>query len=380
MQEALRFRSLDAEPVKRADYTEQVRQLRPVTDAPRRGLSLTIRGLRKSFGDNEVLRGIDLHIPAGQSVAIVGRSGCGKSTLLRLIAGLETATAGTISLGEDARPEDVRVMFQEPRLLPWARVLSNVEVGLGRERHSPDAQARAERALGEVGLADKRTQWPAVLSGGQKQRVALARALVIEPPLLMFDEPLSNLDAKLRIDMRVEIRQLQRANRTTAVYVTHDQEEAFSISDRVAIMNAGRIMQFDTPETLYQRPANAFVARFVGFENLIPMKVVARDGESVRAEAAGGAKLTLSRERFGEIPDSFLFAARADGLNVTPGGGEGVPATTGLRTYLGRAYQSQCDTAAGPIVANGALSQPLEPGSAATLVPVPDQCCVLKAE
>ena len=118
MQEALRFRSLDTEPVKRAGYAEQVRQLRRVPEAPQRGLSLTIRGLRNSFGDNEVLRGIDLHIPAGQSVAIVGRSGCGKSTLLRLIAGLETATAGTVSLGEDARPEDVRVMFQEPRLLP----------------------------------------------------------------------------------------------------------------------------------------------------------------------------------------------------------------------------------------------------------------------
>ena len=144
MQEALRFLSPDAEPVGSTDFVEQARLLRRGSEASSRGLSLTIRGLRKSFGDNEVLRGIDLHIPAGQSVAIVGRSGCGKSTLLRLIAGLETITAGTISLGEDARPEDVRVMFQEPRLLPWARVLSNVEVGLGRERNSPDAQARAE--------------------------------------------------------------------------------------------------------------------------------------------------------------------------------------------------------------------------------------------
>ena len=142
MQEALRFLSPGAEPVDRAEIVEQARSLRRGSEAPSRGLSLTIRGLRKSFGDNEVLRGIDLHIPAGQSVAIVGRSGCGKSTLLRLIAGLETITAGTISLGEDARPEDIRVMFQEPRLLPWARVLSNVEVGLGRERNSPDAQAR----------------------------------------------------------------------------------------------------------------------------------------------------------------------------------------------------------------------------------------------
>ena len=133
MQEALRFRAADAEAVDSPDFVKQARLSRRDADALLRGLSLTIRGLRKSFGDNEVLRGIDLHIPAGQSVAIVGRSGCGKSTLLRLIAGLETATAGTISFGEETRPEDIRVMFQEPRLLPWARVLSNVEVGLGRD-------------------------------------------------------------------------------------------------------------------------------------------------------------------------------------------------------------------------------------------------------
>src|ERR1700682_5807368 len=176
MQEALRFQPADSEPIERADFIEQARLVRRGSEAPSRGLSLTIRGLRKSFGDNEVLRGIDLHIPAGQFVAIVGRSGCGKSTLLRLIAGLETATAGSIGFGEQARAEDIRVMFQEPRLLPWARVLSNVEVGLGRDRASADAQARAEKALVEVGLGDKRGQWPAVLSGGQKQRVALARA------------------------------------------------------------------------------------------------------------------------------------------------------------------------------------------------------------
>src|SRR5258705_8373478 len=169
MQEALRFLQTDAQPVDRGAFIEQAQLLRRSSEAAARGLPLTIRGLRKSFGDNEVLRGIDLHIPAGQFVAIVGRSGCGKSTLLRLIAGLESISAGTIAFGEKARAEDVRVMFQEPRLLPWARVLSNVEVGLGRERTTADAQARAESALVEVGLGDKRAQWPAVLSGGQKQ-------------------------------------------------------------------------------------------------------------------------------------------------------------------------------------------------------------------
>ena len=241
MQEALRFLSPGAEPVDRPDFVEQARLLRRNPEATDRGLSLTIRGLRKSFGDNEVLRGIDLHIPAVQSVAIVGRSGCGKSTLLRLIAGLETATAGTISLGEDARPEDVRVMFQEPRLLPWARVLSNVEVGLGRERNSPDAQARAERALVEVGLAEKRSQWPAVLSGGQKQRVALARALVSQPRVLAFDEPLGALDALTRISMQRLLERVWHDQGFTAILVTHDVAEAVALADRVLVIEDGRI-------------------------------------------------------------------------------------------------------------------------------------------
>jgi sulfonate transport system ATP-binding protein len=241
MQEALRFRTLDAEPVDRADYVEQPRQFQRGSDAPPRGLSLTIRGLRKSFGDNEVLRGIDLHIPAGQFVAVVGRSGCGKSTLLRLIAGLERPTAGTIGFGEEARAEDVRVMFQEPRLLPWARVLSNVEVGLGRERASVDAQARAENALVEVGLGDKRGQWPSVLSGGQKQRVALARALVSRPRVLAFDEPLGALDALTRISMQRLLERVWRDQGFTAILVTHDVSEAVALADRVLVIENGRI-------------------------------------------------------------------------------------------------------------------------------------------
>ena len=240
MQEALRFLSPDAEPVDRADFIEQARLARRGSQVSR-GLPLTIRGLRKSFGDNEVLRGIDLHIPAGQFVAIVGRSGCGKSTLLRLIAGLETIDAGTISFGEETRPEDVRMMFQEPRLLPWARVLSNVEVGLGRGRSSSDAQARAEKALGEVGLDDKRGQWPAVLSGGQQQRVALARALVSDPRVLAFDEPLGALDALTRISMQRLLERVWHDQAFTAILVTHDVSEAVALADRVLVVEHGRI-------------------------------------------------------------------------------------------------------------------------------------------
>jgi sulfonate transport system ATP-binding protein len=241
MREALRFRSLEAEALDREDFVEEARQLRRGPEAPARGLALTIRGLRKSFGDNEVLRGIDLHIPAGQFVAIVGQSGCGKSTLLRLIAGLETATAGTIGFGEEARAADIRVMFQEPRLLPWGRVLGNVEVGLGRERNSADAQARAVKALDEVGLSDKRGQWPATLSGGQKQRVALARALVSNPRVLAFDEPLGALDALTRISMQQLLERVWRDQSFTAILVTHDVAEAVALADRVLVIEDGRI-------------------------------------------------------------------------------------------------------------------------------------------
>jgi sulfonate transport system ATP-binding protein len=243
MQEALRFLLPDAEPVKRADFIEQARLARRSSEVPSRGLPLTIRGLRKSFGDNEVLRGIDLHIPAGQFVAIVGRSGCGKSTLLRLIAGLETIDAGSVSFGEQTWPEDVRVMFQEPRLLPWARVLSNVEVGLGRDRASADAQIRAEQALQEVGLEDKRGQWPAILSGGQKQRVALARALVSHPRVLAFDEPLGALDALTRISMQRLLERVWHDQAFTAILVTHDVSEAVALADRVLLIEHGRIAQ-----------------------------------------------------------------------------------------------------------------------------------------
>jgi sulfonate transport system ATP-binding protein len=241
MQQAIRFNSPEAELVEPANFVEQARVVQRGSETPSRGLSLTIRGLRKSFGDNEVLRGIDLHIPAGQFVAIVGRSGCGKSTLLRLVAGLDAATGGTVAFSEQARPEDIRVMFQEPRLLPWARVLSNVEVGLGRERNSADAQARAESALVEVGLDDKRAQWPAVLSGGQKQRVALARALVSQPRVLAFDEPLGALDALTRISMQRLLERVWHDQGFTAILVTHDVAEAVALADRVLVIEDGRI-------------------------------------------------------------------------------------------------------------------------------------------
>jgi sulfonate transport system ATP-binding protein len=278
MQQALRFLTPDAEPVESPDFIEQARLARGTPQTSSRGLPLTIRGLRKSFGDNEVLRGIDLHIPAGQFVAIVGRSGCGKSTLLRLIAGLETIDAGSLSFGEAARPEDLRVMFQEPRLLPWARVLGNVEVGLGRARKQGDAQARAESALAEVGLGDKRDHWPAVLSGGQKQRVALARALVSHPRLLAFDEPLGALDALTRISMQRLLEQVWRDQGFTAILVTHDVSEAVALADRVLVIEDGRIahdIYIDLP-----RPRRRGSADLAALEGSILRELLQSAGEA----------------------------------------------------------------------------------------------------
>ncbi|MFN4273388.1 MAG: ABC transporter ATP-binding protein [Aliihoeflea sp.] len=351
-------------------------------------LPLSIQSVTAHYGTTKVLEDLSLDIGEGELVSLLGASGCGKTTTLRLVAGFLEPTSGSIRLGDKdltrlpAHARNIGLVFQNYALFPHLSVRDNVGFGLKqRGVTSTERNRKSLEMLERVGLAHLADRLPAALSGGQKQRVALARALVIEPPLLMFDEPLSNLDAKLRVDMRVEIRQLQRANGTTSVYVTHDQEEAFSISDRVAIMSEGRIMQLDTPETLYQRPANAFVARFVGFENLIPMKVESRDGGSVLARTTDGAKLELRGGRYGEIPNDFVLATRPEGLQVTsdPSAG-GIPATLGLRTYLGRAYQYQCETGAGHLIANGPLSQPLSIGEKAWLLPVPDQCTILAPE
>jgi len=350
--------------------------------------ALSLQSISAHYGTTKVLENLSLDVAEGELVSLLGASGCGKTTTLRLIAGFLQPSTGSISLGGrdltrlPPHQRDIGLVFQNYALFPHLSVADNVGFGLKqRGIAGTERTKRVDAMLERVGMAHLAARLPGALSGGQKQRVALARALVIEPPLLMFDEPLSNLDAKLRVDMRVEIRKLQRANGTTSVYVTHDQEEAFSISDRVAIMHAGRIMQLDTPERLYQRPANAFVARFVGFENLIAMRVTARDGAKITAEAAGGVRLTLSLEQFGHIPDSFVLACRADGLAVTDDRAvEGIPATLGLRTYLGRAYQYQCESPAGPLLANGPLTRPLEPGANAKLVPVPEQCTILAPE
>ncbi|OIQ27608.1 MAG: Fe3+/spermidine/putrescine ABC transporter ATP-binding protein [Alphaproteobacteria bacterium MedPE-SWcel] len=349
-------------------------------------VSLTLENITAHYGKTMVLEDLNLHVGEGELVSLLGSSGCGKTTTLRLVAGFLEPTAGHIRLGDrdltrlPSHARDIGLVFQTYALFPHLSVKDNVAFGLKqRGIATAERNKRAMDMVERVGLSGFADRYPANLSGGQRQRVALARALVIDPPLLMFDEPLSNLDAKLRVEMRVEIRRLQQANGTTALYVTHDQEEAFSISDRVAIMNKGRIMQLDTPEVLYSRPANAFVADFVGFENVIEAVATGEDGDMILAEA-GGALLKLPKSHF-ELPGKeFLLAARADGLTVTAAPGEGLPATLGLRTYLGRAYQYVCETQAGTLTANGPLGAPLETGANAVLIPQPEQCCVLPRE
>jgi sulfonate transport system ATP-binding protein len=207
------------------------------------GSALRLRGVTKAFGAHEVLHGIDLDIQAGQFVAIVGRSGCGKSTLLRLLAGLDQPTGGRVEIDGASQgwKDHVRLMFQEPRLLPWQRVVANVEVGLSHAPSGADRSRQATEALVQVGLSGRETAWPAILSGGQKQRVALARALVSHPRILAFDEPLGALDALTRIEMQALIEQVWQDKGFTAIVVTHDVSEAVALADRILLLDDGRV-------------------------------------------------------------------------------------------------------------------------------------------
>jgi len=244
----------------------------PAAHAPsRRGLAVQLRDVAKRFGEREVLSDIALRIEPGEFVAIVGRSGCGKSTLLRLVAGLETASAGSIALdGEPLAGErpDRRIMFQDARLLPWKRVLDNVALGLT----GIDAKARAREALAHVGLADRAGDWPAVLSGGQRQRVALARALVHAPRLLLLDEPLGALDALTRIEMQQLIESLWRRHGFTALLVTHDVAEAVALGDRVLLIEDGGIALDE--RVALARPRSRGVAAFAAQEERILERVL----------------------------------------------------------------------------------------------------------
>ena len=229
------------------------------------GTPLLLNGVTKRYGENTILNGLDLHIPAGQFVAVVGRSGGGKSTLLRLLAGLEAPNGGDILAGTTPLSniqDDTRMMFQDARLLPWKTVIDNVGLGL-----KGSWRDEARQALAAVGLENRAGEWPAALSGGQKQRVALARALAVEPQILLLDEPFGALDAQVRKELRRWLRQLHEELKFTSVFVTHDQEEATEVADRVVVMSQGNIEQADAPDQVWREPATRFVLEFMGEVN-----------------------------------------------------------------------------------------------------------------
>ena len=349
-------------------------------------LALTIEDVSARYGRTTVLDRLSLAVQPGEFVSLLGASGCGKTTTLRVVSGFLMPTGGAVRLGDrdivnvPPNRRDIGLVFQTYALFPHMTVFDNVAFGLRQRRVSDaDVERRVGEVLDRVGLSEFALRFPANLSGGQRQRVALARALVIDPSLLMFDEPLSNLDAKLRVGIRAEIRSLQLQSGTTAVYVTHDQEEAFSISDRVAIMDAGRIRQYDTPERLYRRPVDAFVARFVGFDTLIPLEVAARDGARVTATGLGGARVDLDADALGDIPDRFVLAARGDGLVPCPAGQAGIPGRVAFRTYLGRAYEYKVETPLGELIVDGPVDAPLDTGDSLSVAARPTNCCILPA-
>ncbi|NKI96499.1 ATP-binding cassette domain-containing protein [Rhizobacter sp. SG703] len=252
------------------------------TAAPRRdapaGIGLQLHGLSKRFGEREVLSGIDLRIEPGEFVAIVGRSGCGKSTLLRLVAGLEDASDGVLTLDGEPLAQhqgDLRFMFQDARLLPWKRVIDNIALGLD----AADARERALEALAQVGLADRANDWPAVLSGGQRQRVALARALVHAPRLLLLDEPLGALDALTRIEMQSLIESLWQRHGFTALLVTHDVSEAVALADRVLLIDDHRVALDE--RIALPRPRSRGNAAFAALEERVLQRVLQTPGVEV---------------------------------------------------------------------------------------------------
>jgi len=243
----------------------------------RGGVEVEFRGLHRSFGDVHALDGLDLKVEPGELIALLGPSGCGKTTALRVLAGFEVPDAGEVLvdgvdvLGVPANRRDMGMVFQAYSLFPHLTAVDNVAFGLRvRGRAAAARRARAQELLELVGLGEHGRRYPHQLSGGQQQRVALARALAVEPRVLLLDEPLSALDAKVRVQLREEIRRLQLELGITTVFVTHDQEEALSLADRVGVLRSGRLEQCAAPDELYTRPATAFVAEFVGTMNRIP--------------------------------------------------------------------------------------------------------------
>ncbi|MBT3790061.1 MAG: sn-glycerol-3-phosphate ABC transporter ATP-binding protein UgpC [Alphaproteobacteria bacterium] len=289
---------------------------------------MKLEGVYKSYGDVEVLHGVDIDITDGEFVVFVGPSGCGKSTLLRMIAGLEDISGGDISIsGErvnDKPPADrgIAMVFQSYALYPHMSVRKNMAFGLSIAKlGKAEIKTRVDAAAEKLQLTELLHRRPAQLSGGQRQRVAIGRAIVREPQVFLFDEPLSNLDAALRVNTRLEIAKLHQDLQNTVIYVTHDQVEAMTLADKIVVMNGGNVEQIGSPMDLYHRPANLFVAGFIGSPkmNFLPGTVVSVDGSSIAVQVAGSLSGTVTFDRPGNScssGDSITLGVRPEHLTA----------------------------------------------------------------
>jgi sn-glycerol 3-phosphate transport system ATP-binding protein len=289
--------------------------------------SLVLKDLSKSFGNVAVLHGIDLTMQSGEMLVIVGASGCGKSTLLRLVAGLEAPTSGRILLDErdmaplDPAERDIAMVFQNYALYPHMTVFDNMAYGLRiRGLARGDIKARVESAADMLGLLPLLGRKPRQLSGGQRQRVAMGRAIVRQPKLFLFDEPLSNLDAKLRVQMRAEIRRLQRRMGVTSLYVTHDQVEAMTLGDRLLVLHQGRGVQLATPMEVFDRPANTYVAGFIGAPSMNMLPATLSHGGTAAVTSLGAVIPFADGRRPGEDGRRLILGIRPEHVALDPAG------------------------------------------------------------
>lgn len=314
--------------------------------------SVTFQNVRKTFGAFTAIHDLSLTIEPGTLVTLLGPSGCGKTTTLRMLAGLEHPTSGKILIGGKdvtmlpANERDVSMVFQSYALFPHMTSLENVAYGLQSSgMGKKEAREKAEEGLKLVGLAGMGHRLPAELSGGQQQRVAVARALVLEPQVLLLDEPLSNLDARLRRRVRTEIRDLQQRLGFTAVYVTHDQDEALAVSDRIIVMKDGEIAQSGAPRELYEAPASPFIADFMGEANVLPCEVVQSEGGQVLVRVSTIEHRLQSKA--GQGPAKL--AVRPGAIRIGSAGAEGLKGRVLHSAYLGGHVEYEVETDVGTL-------------------------------